>query len=56
MVSSIVIQGVGHKKERLPPEAFTGPANVIVRILLEQTYTFPKFVLTGGWAKAMRGE
>lgn len=56
MVGSIVIQGVGHKKEQLPPEAFTGPINVIVRIFLEQTYTFPKFVFTGGWAKAMRGE
>lgn len=49
---SIAIQGLKlHKKENLPPEPFTGPSNAITRILLEQLYTFPKYVVSGKWKK-----
>ncbi|WP_440056986.1 terminase (plasmid) [Pseudoalteromonas sp. T1lg65] len=54
MGGSIIMQGVGHGKESLPAEPFTGPLNVVSRILLEQLYTFPKFVITGKWYKALR--
>lgn len=45
-------QGFGHSKEELPAEPFTGPKQAVMRILLEQFITFPKFVLTGGWYAA----
>ncbi|MBQ4809745.1 DUF962 domain-containing protein [Pseudoalteromonas luteoviolacea] len=54
MVGAIVVQGVGHSKETLPPEPFTGPTNAILRIVLEQLYTFPKFVVSGNWLKALK--
>lgn len=47
-------QGFGHNKEAMPAEPFTGPKNAIIRIMLEQLYTFPKFVLSGKWYKALR--
>ncbi len=54
MVLSIVVQGIGHKKEQNPPGKFTGSVNAVVRIFLEQTITFPKFVLSGGWFAAIQ--
>jgi len=53
MVLSIGVQGLGHSKESIPAEPFTGPKNAITRILLEQLYTFPKFVLSGKWYKTL---
>ena len=50
----LALQGKGHKLERVPPEPFTGPANAIARLLLEQWVTFPRFVLSGGWRRALR--
>lgn len=55
MVLSIGLQGRGHKAEDVPPEPFTGPANALSRIFLEQWVTFPRFVLSGGWSSALRG-
>lgn len=46
MIISMGIQGMGHKKEDIPAEPFTSLTNVVTRILLEQLYTFPKFVLS----------
>ena len=54
MVISVALQGRGHKQEQVPPEPFTGPANAISRIFLEQWVTFPRFVLSGGWLRALR--
>lgn len=54
MAASMAVQGAGHKTEPTPPAPFTGPANALARILLEQWVTFPRFVLTGGWARALR--
>lgn len=53
-VASIALQGRGHRLEIAPPEPFTSPLNAVSRIFLEQWITFPRFVLSGGWAKAMR--
>jgi hypothetical protein len=50
IVLSLVIQGRGHRLEPIPPEPFTGPANVVGRLFLEQWVTFPRFVLSGGWS------
>jgi hypothetical protein len=38
----------------VPPEPFTGPLNAVARIFLEQWITFPLFVLSGSWWKAVR--
>lgn len=51
---SLALQGIGHKREPTPPLPFDGPGNFIQRILMEQFYRFPMFVLTGGWLKALR--
>jgi hypothetical protein len=53
-VASIVVQGIGHRREPVPPEPFTSPFNAIARILCEQWVTFPRFVLSGGWWRALR--
>jgi hypothetical protein len=54
MVVSIALQGRGHSTEAVPPEPFTNPLNAVARIFLEQWVTFPRFVFSGGWSKAMR--
>jgi len=54
MVLSIAVQGRGHLAEAVPSVPFTSPANAVSRILLEQWITFPRFVLSGGWLRALR--
>jgi hypothetical protein len=54
MITSIALQGRGHRVEAQPPEPFTGPANAVLRIVFEQWITFPRFVLSGGWLRAGR--
>lgn len=54
MVVSVALQGRGHGQERVPPEPFTSLLNAVGRIFLEQWVTFPLFVFSGGWGKAMR--
>lgn len=56
MVVSIALQGRGHGREAVPPEPFTSPVNAVARIFLEQWITFPRFVFSGGWSRAMKGE
>lgn len=51
---SIALQGRGHKTESNPPEPFTRTGNALLRIFLEQWVTFPRFVLSGGWLRALR--
>jgi len=53
-VFSIAMQGRGHKAEANAPEPFTGAGNALARIFLEQWVTFPRFVLSGGWLRALR--
>lgn len=55
MAVSMALQGRGHKGEENPPQPFTSPANALARIFLEQWVTFPRFVLTGGWRRALEG-
>jgi hypothetical protein len=54
VVASMVVQGVGHKREPVPPEPFQGPFDFVSRLVCEQWITFPRFVLSGGWARAWR--
>ncbi len=50
----LAAQGRGHKLEGAPPIPFRGPFDVISRFTVEQLVNFPRFVLSGGWAKAWR--
>ncbi|HEY1227183.1 MAG TPA: Mpo1-like protein [Ramlibacter sp.] len=54
MALSVALQGRGHGKEAVPPEPFSGPLNAVSRIFLEQWVTFPRFVLSGGWWRALQ--
>lgn len=54
MVVSVAAQGRGHAKEPVPPEPFTSKSNAVSRIFCEQWVTFPRFVISGGWSKALR--
>jgi len=54
MVVSMAVQGRGHGMEVVPSVPFSSGANAISRILLEQWVTFPRFVLSGGWWRALR--
>ena len=48
---SVVVQGRGHKLEPTPPAPFTSPWNFIGRLCFEQWVTFPRFLISGGWAR-----
>jgi hypothetical protein len=52
MVGAMAAQGQGHAREPQPPVPFRGPLDVLARILAEQWIAFPRFVLTGGFARA----
>lgn len=54
MALSMMLQGRGHRGEPTPPVPFSSPANALSRIFLEQWITFPRFVLTGAWWRALR--
>ena len=47
-------EGRGHAIEPERPIPFAGPRDVVMRIFAEQFITFPRFVLSGGWARAYR--
>ena len=50
---SVALQGRGHRTEEVLPVPFASPANAVSRILLEQWISFPRFVLSGGWSRAL---
>jgi len=54
MVLAMALQGRGHRLEARPPDPFRGPLDVVARIFAEQLVTFPRYVLTGGFARAWR--
>lgn len=54
MVVSVALQGRSHRQESTPPEPFTSAVNAVTRIFCEQWVTFPRFVLSGGWYRALR--
>jgi hypothetical protein len=54
MIGTIAVQGRGHKLEKTAPSPFLGPADVVKRFFAEQWITFPRYVLSGGFARAWR--
>jgi hypothetical protein len=51
---SIALQGIGHKQEPQASIPFTSAWNAVSRLLVEQWINFPRFVLTGGWWRALQ--
>jgi hypothetical protein len=54
LVLALAVQGWGHKQEAEPPIPFRGPADIVQRFFVEQWINFPRFVLSGGFARAWR--
>jgi hypothetical protein len=54
MVVALALQGRGHKRESVGAVPFLGPLDFLSRFFCEQFITFPRYVLSGGWARALR--
>jgi hypothetical protein len=54
MAGAVLAQGRGHKLEAASPVPFRGPGDVAARLFVEQWVTFPRYVLSGGFAAAWR--
>jgi hypothetical protein len=54
MAVAVIAQGKGHAQEAVKPVPFAGPFDAPRRIFLEQWFTFPRFVLSGGFSAAWR--
>jgi hypothetical protein len=54
MVGAIAAQGRGHRREETRPIPFRSAVDVVLRLFVEQWVTFPRFVLSGGFAAAWR--
>jgi len=52
VLGTIVAQGRGHRFEREAPQPFRSTVDALVRLVVEQLVTFPRFVLRGGFARA----
>lgn len=52
--AAFAAEGRGHALEQNAPVPFGGPFDAVKRIFAEQFITFPRFVLSGGWARAYR--
>ena len=55
MAFAAAAQGAGHKGEANPPAPFRSKLDIVARLFAEQFVTFPRFVLSGGFAMAWRG-
>ncbi len=53
MIVAVGLQGKGHRGEANAPEPFRGAGDVVMRIFVEQWVTFPRFVLSGGFRRAL---
>jgi len=53
-VLAVAVQGRGHRREHHPPAPFLSRGDLLARLLAEQFVTFPRFVLSGGFARAWR--
>jgi phage terminase small subunit len=55
VLGAIVAQGRGHRFEREAPQPFRSTVDALLRLVVEQFVTFPRFVLRGGFAHAWAG-
>jgi hypothetical protein len=54
ILAALAAQGRGHRGEPTSPVPFEGLEDVVSRFLCEQWITWPRFVLSGGLARAWR--
>jgi hypothetical protein len=54
MAAAMIAQGRGHAREHVAPVPFAGPFDVVTRIFTEQWVTFPRYVVSGAFARAFR--
>lgn len=54
MAGAIGVQGRTHQLEAEKVAAFRGPLDVVARLFAEQWVTFPRYVASGGFARAWR--
>lgn len=54
MAASLFAQEGGHRMEAAPPERFGDLKEFALRLAAEQYVNFPRFVLTGGWLRALQ--
>jgi uncharacterized membrane protein YGL010W len=54
MAICMIVQGRGHKMEGHPPIPFSNGGDAFKRIFAEQLINVPRFLLTGGLARAWR--
>jgi hypothetical protein len=54
VVLPLMAQARGHRLESSPPSPFLGPGDFAKRLFVEQWVTFPRYVLSGGFARAWR--
>jgi hypothetical protein len=54
MAGAMIAQGRGHAREASPPIPFASRGDAVKRIFGEQLINFPRFVLSGGLARAWR--
>ncbi|MCI1709657.1 MAG: DUF962 domain-containing protein [Chiayiivirga sp.] len=55
MVGAFALQALGHKREAVAPIPFDGVADFAKRVFAEQFITFPRFVLSRGFARQSGG-
>ncbi len=51
---ALAAQGRGHRLETTPPIPFRSPLDAVARLIVEQLVTFPRFVLSGGFARSWK--
>ena len=49
MAIAMLIQGLGHAAEPLPVQPFKDVKEAVLRVLLEQFVTFPRFFSSASW-------
>jgi hypothetical protein len=51
---ALLMQALGHRRERTPPVPFRGPGDAALRLVVEQWITFPRYVASGLFFRALR--
>ncbi|MGH8433275.1 MAG: Mpo1-like protein [Pseudomonas sp.] len=54
LLAALALQAHGHRLEAKVQEPFSDTTDAVQRLLLEQFFTFPRFVLNGGWWRAWK--
>lgn len=53
VLGAVGVQALGHRRERRPAPPVEGLVDALRQIVAEQFVTFPRFVLSGGWMRAV---